>query len=78
MLQGFLRETFLQQEPGHDKLSTQHEDVQIYGLMFIYILDIIYYIYDYIWRQHSSMESLKLKYVPTELPRIWIQYDPIL
>ena len=46
MLQGFLLETFLQQELTHDKISIQHEDFQIYGLMFSYIYD-IYDIYIY-------------------------------
>lgn len=44
ILQGFLLETFLQQELTHDKISIQHEDFQIYGLMFLYIY--IYDIYD--------------------------------
>ena len=49
-MQGFLLETFLQQELTHDKISIQHEDFQIYGLMFIYIYDIYdTYKYQYIY-----------------------------
>lgn len=48
MLRKFLLETFLQQELTHDKISIQHEDFQIYGLMYIYIYD-VYNIHIYIY-----------------------------
>ena len=55
MLQGLLWEVFLQKE----LMSKYQLSMKTFKYMERYM---------YIWRQYSSIESLKLNYVLTELP----------